>query len=156
MLKALLNKGGAGKSIDRAETAARLGRLMRHHQTIMHAYDRATRSAASPQFAAGLELLNKTTRADIGKISELILSSGHAPPLGTEFETVDFGAEPDDSVHARALLDLDRRYVEMLESELDARHMLRTVATIENTLANTRMRIDTIRRMGEKLRLGVR
>ena len=156
MLKALLNKGGAGKSLNRAETAARLGRLMRHHQSIMHAYDAAIRDTPSPEVAAGLELLNKTSRADIGKLSELILSNGHAPPSGSDFDPPDFGEADDDGARGRRLLDLERAYVDMLEAELDEKHRLRTVATIENTLTNTRHRIQTIQRMSEKLRLGIR
>lgn len=156
MLKAILNKGGAGKSITRAETAERLSALMHHHHELMYAYDAVAAHAGPGQLAAGLEVLNKTSRADIGKLSEIVLSNGGTPPLGTNIDPEAVEVKASDSDNVQHLLDLERAYRDALKEESDVKHTFRAVATLENTLKNTENRIQVIQRMGDKLRLGLR
>lgn len=146
MLKAILNKGGAGKSISRAETADRLSALMRRYNEIMFAYDAAA-SVSSTETADALEQVVHGVRDDVGKLSELILSAGAVPPLGTDIEPGDVSVGRDEAEALAAVTRLERAFEDALKGESGVKHYLRTIATLDNTLARTRDRIQTLERL---------
>lgn len=140
MLKALLNKGGAGKSISRVETAERLSALMRSYNELMYSYDAAI-GVASETPAEGLEELARVVRDDIGKLSELILSAGGIPPSGTDIEPENVSVGNSEDERLETLMRLEREFGEALKAESAVRHQLRVVAGLDNTSARTSERL---------------
>jgi hypothetical protein len=146
MLKALLNKGGAGKSISRVETAERLSALMRSYNEIMYSYDAAI-GFASESTAEGLEKLARVVRDDIGKVSELILSAGGIPPSGTEIEPENVSVGNSEEECLETLNRLERAFGDSLKAESAVRHHLRVVAGLDNTSARTSERLAGLQQL---------
>lgn len=146
MLKALLNKGGAGKSISRVETAERLSALMRSYNEIMYSYVAST-GISSEITAEGLEKLARVVRDDIGKLSELILSAGGIPPSGTEIEPEDVTVGNSEEECLETLMRLERAFGEALKAESAVRHQLRVIAGLDNTSARTTERLAGLQQL---------
>jgi hypothetical protein len=144
MLKALLNKGGAGKSISREETSDRLSVLLRQYNEIMYSYDAAIKLTIDGEQSLRLEESNRGIRDDIAKLSELILSCGGSPPLGTDMEPGDAAVGADWTQALSHLMELEASFLERLKAEKKTPHMLRTAATIETTIAGTRSRQEIL------------
>lgn len=147
MFKAILNKGGAGKSISRDETAERLSGLIRRYNDIMYTYDAAS-AVASETVAEGLNQLSRVVRDDIGKLSELVLSAGGVPPTGTDIEPGDVSAGDSESDALKTLIRIEREFAEALRAESAAKHQLRVVAGLDNTSARTKERLAGLEKLG--------
>ena len=144
MLKALLNKGGAGKSISRSETANRLCDLLQQYNRLMFTYDAAINKTGDAELATRLDGINHGVRDDVAKWSELILSNGIAPPLGTDIETAEIEAEEEWSDVISVLVSREEAFSGSLKDEKRVNHGLRTVALLDNTSTNTKSRLSRL------------
>ncbi len=147
----LLNKGGAGKSMSRARTAAEASKLMTCHIELLQTYDALADATGSESDTAELvSALQKELRDDIPKLSEIILSSGRVPPreasplVGDDVESL-----------LHAIDDGERSLRRDLEDQILLKHHLRSIAVFKNLLANTEHRIGEIRTMARQLSLTV-
>jgi hypothetical protein len=136
----LLNRGGAGKSLTRAETAAEISSLISRNIALLRSYDELAGHLASegPE-AASVQTLAKGHRVDIAKLSEIVLSNMGVPPR--EAEPV--GGNDLGSL-VRNLADGERSLREELENQLTKKHHRRTVAVLETQLANAEERIGIL------------
>lgn len=142
-----LNKGWAGKTLSRAETAARLNPLIRAHCALNHSHECAVRALENREAADKLAALQRMARMDAGKLSEVVLSAGSAPFSGASTEPEAFNPGASDREIARALGKLEGDFEELLRDELEIAHQMRTRAILSAVLANTRNRRKYVRKL---------
>ncbi len=139
---ALLNRGWAGRTMTRQETAARLNPLIRQHAALNHAYRHALGRADDPALADPLAALLKTSRTDVGKLKETVFSAG-----ATAYNATDLAPE-DYALDAEApLADLQKReqqFQDALSDEKDENHQMRTRAILAVVRTNSRARLDVL------------
>jgi len=82
--EAILNRGWAGKTITRAETVERLNPILLQFLKLNHNYQYVIRSHSDSALTDALKRVQKTARADVGKLSETVLSCGGTPENGTK------------------------------------------------------------------------
>ena len=82
----LLQKGWAGKTISRAETVDRVNPVIHRLIALNQHYDAFLRSSQGEGLDAQLASLQKTARADVGKLAETVFSCGGTPYNGTDLE----------------------------------------------------------------------
>ncbi len=143
MTNFLLNRGGAGKSITRHETAEAMGDLVRPLTSIVRTYEllegRTGDSGADEKIAAS----QSRTRSDIAKLSEIILSTGGVTPRQAE----PFSSSDETDTLIRALNEAERAFRDSLESSLKMKHHYRTIAVLETLHKNTEERIRLVREL---------
>lgn len=151
--EALLNRGWAGKTLSRSETVDRLNPLIRQHIELNHHYGAAIRHCDDERVVDVLERLQKTARADVGKLSETILSSGGTPYNGTDLSPKDFTLEGSLSDLFEELHDLETAFNDALAEEIDLEHQMRTRGVLEAVKSNSQDRLNALaalqRRIGE-------
>ncbi len=147
-----LNKGWAGRTLSRQETVERLNPLIRRHYELNHAYEHAIRTLDDRNAAGQLNVLQKIARADIGKLSETVLSAGGVSYNGTDLEPGDFDLGADASVVLNELKRLESEFAERLEAELEEEHQIRTRAILRAVLGNSRARLDYVRDLARNAR----
>lgn len=143
----LLNKGWAGKTLSREETAARLNPVIRSHCALNHSHEYAARSLEDRDAAGKLSTLQRTARMDIGKLSEVVLSAGGVPFNGTEMEPEDFNLGKCDSDIVAALRNLESDFKKLLHAELGMEHQMCTRAILDVVLKNTHVRLEYVRKL---------
>ena len=143
----LLNKGWAGKTLSREETAARLNPVIRSHCALNHSHEYAVRTLENRDAAEKLSTLQRTSRMDAGKLSEVVLSAGGVPFNGTEMEPEDFDLGACDSDIVTALRNMENDFEKLLHTELGMEHQMRTRAILEVVLKNTRIRLEYVRKL---------
>lgn len=143
----LLNKGWAGKTLSREETAGRLNPVIRSHCALNHSHEYAVRALENRDAAEQLSTLQRTARMDVGKLSEVVLSAGGVPFNGTEMEPEDFDLGKCDSDIVTELRNMERDFEKSLHAELDMEHQMRTRAILEAVLKNTRVRLGYVRKL---------
>ena len=143
----LLNKGWAGKTLSREETAGRLNPVIRSHCALNHSHEYAVRALEDRNAAGKLSTLQRTARMDVGKLSEVVLSAGGVPFNGTEMEPEDFDLGKCDSDIVTGLRNMERDFEKLLHAELDMEHQMRTRAILEVVLKNTRVRLEYVRKL---------
>lgn len=141
-----LNKGWAGRTLSREETAERINPIIRKHYELNHSYEHAIRTIGNREAAERMNTLQKTARADIGKLSETVLSAGHAPYTATELDPDDFNIGSDDQTIFDRLTELESDFASLLEDELKLEHQIRTRAVLSVVHRNSRARLDFLRR----------
>ena len=132
----LLNRGGAGKSLSRAQTAAEMSKLMIRHIELLRTYDALIESIGNDASIENLKALQQDNRADISKLSEIILSSGGVPPR----EGMLLAGDGADAL-IKSVNNAERELRSDIEEQLEQKHHLRTLAIMETLLANTQLRI---------------
>lgn len=147
-----LNKGWAGRTLSRQVTVERLNPLIRRHYELNHAYEHAIRTLDDRNAAGQLNVLQKIARADIGKLSETVLSAGGVSYNGTDLEPGDFDLGADGSVVLNELKRLESEFAERLEAELEEEHQIRTRAILRAVLGNSRARLDYVRDLARNAR----
>lgn len=142
--EALLNRGWAGQTLSRSETVEHLNPLIQQHIELNHHYEAAIRTCDDERVVDVLERLQKTARADVGKLSETVLSCGGTPYNGTDLE-------PDDFTVTGSLLDLfedlhamETEFSEALGDELDLEHQMRTRGVLEAVKSNSTDRLNAL------------
>lgn len=144
--EALLNRGWAGKTISRAETVERLNKLLLQHLKLNHYYQYVIRSHSDPEVTEALARVQKTSRADVGKLSETILSCGGTAENGTDLDPDDFQLGPDELEMLSQLEDRETEYNGALTREIDeVEHQMRTRGILEAVRSNSTDRLELVR-----------
>jgi len=141
MTNFILNRGGAGKSITRHETAAAMSDLVVPLIGIMRTYEHLATLIHDEEAGTRIEVTQNRTRNDIAKLSEIILSTGGVTPRGAD--PVDSSENPDMTI--RRLNEAEREFRQALENSLKLKHHYRTIAVLETLLKNTEERITLVR-----------
>lgn len=147
---AFLNKGWAGKTISRQETAERINPIIRRHSELNHAYSYAIDHVSERETASELEALQKTARADVGKLSETVLSAGAASYNGVELEARDFALAEDEGEMVRQLKEQEEQFQQLVSDELKENHQIRTRAILSVVQANSQARLEYLRGLAKK------
>ncbi len=152
VLKPILNRGGAGYSMTRAESAAALNPLVEQHSRLILAYDAALRHLAERDLAARLGEGMNRLRTELAKLKETVLSLAGTPPNGVRLDPeVHLGDTDAEIVHR--LDDLERGYRDALTDALDLPHQqLRTTAILENNLKGSDARLGTLHPFATRMR----
>ena len=141
----LLGRGWAGKTISRSETVERLNPLVRQHIELNHYYRAALRSHGDPAVAEALQRVQKTARADVGKLTETIHSCGGTPYNGTDLKSEDFVLEDDDTEMLQTLQNMEREFHDALVHERNnVEHQMRTRGLLEALTSNSEERIELL------------
>jgi len=143
MTNFLLNRGGAGKSITRNETAEAMGDLVRPLTSIVRTYERLAENVGDDQAAGKIAASQNRTRSDVAKLSEIILSTGGITPR--DAEPLSSSDDPDTLI--RALNAAERGFRDSLEESLKMKHHYRTIAVLETLHKNTEERIRLVREL---------
>lgn len=142
---AFLNKGWAGRTLSRQETADRINPLLRRHHELNHRYEQAIRTVGDREAAQTISTFQKTARADVGKLSETVLSAGHPAYTGVDLEAETFKMEGDEAAIIRQLLESESEFEQLLSDELGLEHQIRTRAVLSVVLENSRSRLEFLR-----------
>lgn len=141
----LLGRGWAGKTISRSETVDRLNPLVRQHIELNHYYRAAIRSHSEPAVREALERVQKTARADVGKLSETIHSCGGTPYNGTDLKAEDFSLDGSDAALLSELQDLEQDFRDAVAHERDnVEHQMRTRGVLEAVRSNSTERLELL------------
>ncbi len=152
MLKELaFQKGWAGITISRAETAERLNPIMREQVIVNRSYDAVIKSVDDKEASLALAALQKTSRMNAGKIAETIHSCGIAAFNGTELNPDDFHLGTG-SAALEQLQELDASFLELLNAELSIEHQMRTRAILGVLRASTEERLAELRSQLKRIR----
>jgi type I site-specific restriction endonuclease len=143
--EALLNRGWAGKTITRAETVERLNPLVRQFLRLNHNYQYVIRSHADSAVTKALKRVQKTARADVGKLSETILSCGGTPENGTEMKADDVDLGDDNVGMLRQLRDLETDLNDAVGREREEiEHQMRTRGILDALKSNSAERLELL------------
>lgn len=143
--EALLNRGWAGKTITRAETVERLNPLIRQFLRLNHNYQSLIRSHSEPAVTEALERVQKTARADVGKLSETVLSCGGTPENGIDLTDDDVELDGDELTMIHQLRELETALNEAITEELDdVEHQMRTRGILEAIKSNSSERRELL------------
>jgi len=143
----LLNKGWAGRTLSRSETVDRLNPVIHSLTALMHAYDRAL-TGLDGEIHASLSDTQKLLRADIGKLSETVLSGGGVAYTGVDQEPGGSPSSDDPAEILAGLLREEESFRETLDGEREVEHQIRTRAVLENVARNSSERVRLVRRLG--------
>ncbi len=143
--EAILNRGWAGKTITRSKTVERLNPLILQFLKLNHSYQCVIRSHSDSALTEALQRVQKTARADVGKLSETVLSCGGTPENGTDLEASDFDLGNDELDMLYQLEDLETGFNQTLEHELDdVEHQMRTRGILEAVKSNSSERLELL------------
>lgn len=153
MLKELfLQKGWAGKTISRAETIDRLNPIVERFIRLNYTYDAAERDCSDADLTAGVKSLQKTARADVGKLAETIFSCGGVAYSGTNLEPGDFSAGHSDVEIVDRLIGDEQDFQHAIAGEDEIEHQMRTRAILSVVKSNSDKRLDFLREINKKVR----
>lgn len=146
-LRPVLNKGGAGNYITRAESVERLRPLIADQLTLLRDYDhvakRLQNAGASLRFQ---EVVLPNIRTELNKLYETILSLGGSAPTGAEMDWTASGLDGSDSELVKALLDRDQAFGDRMREEMEAvHHQERTRAIIGHNADKSNDRLNMLR-----------
>jgi hypothetical protein len=143
--EALLGRGWAGKTITRAETVERLNPLLLQFLKLNHYYQYVIRSHSDAAVTEALKRVQKTARADVGKLSESILSAGGTPENGTDLEPETFTLGNDELEMLYQLEDLETEFRDALTHERkEVEHQMRTRGILEALKSNSSERLELL------------
>lgn len=143
--EALLGRGWAGKTLSRAETAERLNLLIEHQSKLNRKYGYVIRNHGDERVVDVLERLQKTSRVDVAKLSETVLSCGGTPYSGTDLQPSDFDLGDDPLTMLQHLEGLETDFHEALAHELDeVEHQMRTRGVLEAIQSNSTDRLNAL------------
>ena len=141
----LLGRGWAGKTVSRAETVERLNPLLLQFLKLNHNYEYVIRSHSDTAATEALKRVQKTARADVGKLNETILSCGGSPENGTNLEPEDFDLGTDEIEMLYRLEDLETEFNEALVHERkELEHQMRTRGILEALKSNSDERLTLL------------
>lgn len=144
-LRPILNKGGAGRYISRAESIDRLLPITDRHLALLREYDGAMAALPAGPDRERLAAMMPYLRTEIAKISETILSLGGTPATGVSHEPATATAGDARSVF-KGLLDAETTFGRALREEIDAvHHHERTRAILGHNAEASDARIDLLR-----------
>lgn len=144
---AFLNKGWAGRTLSRQETVEQINPLLRRNHELNLRYEHAVRALDDREAAETINTFMKTARADVGKLSETVLSAGQPAYTGVDLEPTDFEFGDDDHSIVEELLEAEERFQQLLADEFELEHQMRTRAVLSVVRENSRVRLDFLRRL---------
>ena len=145
-LRPLLNKGGAGRYISRAESVERLMPIAERHLDILRAYDRELAAMPDGPAKEQVEAMMPYLRTEVSKVSETILSLGGTPPSGAGRGPVGAPAGGTDRDRVQGFLDAEKDFGAALRQEVDeVHHQERTRAILEHNADASTARTDLLR-----------
>ncbi|HLA63225.1 MAG TPA: hypothetical protein VK610_02280 [Rhodothermales bacterium] len=152
LLRPLLNRGGAGYTISRAETADRLRPLVARHLELLRSYSAALPRLRRLPGGESIAGLMPYLRTDLSKLYESVYSAGGTAPTGTE---TDFGAADAGSDHRVLdhLLNAEKATRAAAFDEIDAvHHQERTRAILKLLVNGSEARLDRLREVATNVR----
>ena len=145
-LRPILNKGGAGRYISRAESAERLVPIAERHLDLLRAYDRELAALPDGPAREQIEAMMPYLRTEVSKMSETILSLGGTPPSGAGRGPVGAPTGGADRDRVQGFLDAEKDFGGALRDEVDAvHHQERTRAILEHNAHASASRVDLLR-----------
>ncbi len=146
-LRPVLNRGGAGRYISRAESIERLLPVAVRHLDLLYAYTGILPAIADAAARARAEAIMPYLRTEVSKIYETILSFGGTAPTGVARDPE--GSAPagrTDADHLDALLAAERDFGAALTEEAEAvHHQERTRAILNHNAGGSAQRLDVLR-----------
>jgi len=143
--EAILGRGWAGKTISRAETVDRINPLILQLLKLNHNYQYVIRSHSDSAVCEALKRVQKAARADVGKLTETVLSCGGSPENGTDLESEDFNLGTDELEMLSQLEDLETEFNEAVTHERqNVEHQMRTRGFLEAVKSNSTERLDLL------------
>ena len=143
----LLQKGWAGKTISRAETAERVNALIRPLVDLLHLYNNALEDSADGTDLSAVQQAMPILRADIGKLAETVHSSGVVAYSGAE----QMGASPlEKESNWSAVLESEAAYSGVVSEEKEIEHQMRTRAILANIVTNSGRRQELVKQILER------
>jgi hypothetical protein len=150
ILRPFLNKGGAGRSLSRADTIEALNPLVVHHGALIDSYNEALRLLSDRQVAQDIERVMNRLRTELVKLKETVLALGGVPPNGVGRAAVEPLGSNDSDV-LRALGEREAAYRDALRDALGyPHHQIRTIAILENNVTGSSERLRMIRPLAER------
>jgi len=149
--EALLNRGWAGQTLSRSDTVEHLNPLIRQHIELNRHYDAAIRACNDERVVDVLERLQKTARADVGKLSETVLSCGGTAYNGADLSPDDFTLEGSLTDFFEELHGLETDFNDALADELDLEHQMRTRGVLEAVKSNSTDRLNALKALHRRL-----
>jgi type I site-specific restriction endonuclease len=141
----LLGRGWAGKTISRADTVEHLNPLLLQFLKLNHNYEYVIRSHSDRAVVDALKRVQKTARADVGKLNETILSCGGSPENGTDLEPENFNLGNDELEMLYQLQDLETEFNEALTRQRnEVEHQMRTRGILEALKSNSTERLELL------------
>ena len=152
IVKSLMFRGGAGRSMTREETVDALVPLVRRHHDLLHTYDAAIRQLDDRDIAARLNDGMNRARTELAKLKETIFSLAGTPPNGTDLDP-DIRLGDSDAEIMHALDDAERAYRDALNDTLGMAHQqLRTTAILENNVTGSDARLGVLHPIVTRMR----
>lgn len=143
--EAFLQKGWAGKTLSRTETIERLNPLLERMLPLMHTHRYVIDHVSDATVSEQLETMHKTLRADIGKVTETVLSCGGVPYTGVELDPAAVRPGDTDDAMLFTALDEEQAFHDALQAEADQPHQMRTRAILGAVAANSAARLDALK-----------
>lgn len=143
----ILQKGWAGKTISRAETADRVNRLIRPLVELLRLYNAAIADTGDSANLSAVQQVMPILRADIGKLAETVHSAGAVAYSGAEQTDVSFAELEIDWSN---VLENEAVYSERVSDEKAIEHEMRTRAVLANIVANSVRRQELVKQILEQ------
>ena len=137
-----LQKGWAGRTIDRAETNDLINPMIQTMNELMPLYLAAGDTTSNAGVKEGIETSLRTLRMDIGKMCEIVFSCGGVANSGTDLETADFmlGDGLSDAIAAK-----EQELRDALDAQENIEHQMRSRAILLNVDTNQKARMNAVR-----------
>ncbi len=152
LVRLLFNRGGIGPAMSRAETVEHVNPLIEQHMRLNRSYERVTALLDDVEIAGDLKRLQKTARADVGKLSETVLSAGGVAYNGVELRTWTPDLGTTDAERLAQLLEMEQAFQDDLNEELELNHQIRTEAILEVVQSNSGERLGTLKKVARTAR----
>lgn len=144
----ILQKGWAGTTFSRPETVARLNPITQKLIELNSAYEYAIEHLIERDVAKRLEDFQRTSRTDIAKLRESVLSCGGVPRMGVDLDDVTLDA--DDAGMLRQLRDMETSFLETVEAEQKENHQIRSRAILGVVNTSSQERLTYLRDRAKK------
>ncbi|GMQ81426.1 MAG: hypothetical protein BMS9Abin05_0857 [Rhodothermia bacterium] len=143
----VLQKGWAGKTISRVETAERVNALIRPLVDLLLLYNDSLRVSADSTDMSAVQQAMPILRADIGKLAETVHSSGAVAYSGAE----PTGASPPGKEsNWSAVLEREAAFSDTVSKEKEIEHQMRTRAILANVVTNSIHRQELVKQILEQ------
>lgn len=138
----ILQKGWAGRTIDRAETIERINPMIQTMTELMHLYMAAAENTANTDLGQRIDASLRTLRMDIGKMCEIVFSCGGVAYSGTDLDTADFrlGNGLPGAIESK-----EQELRTALETQESVEHHMRSRAILLNVDTNQKTRMNDVR-----------
>ena len=158
-LRPLLNKGGAGRYISRAESVERLQPMAARHLDLLYAYSGIVPTLADSAVRERLDALMPYLRTEVAKIYEPILSLGGSARTGVDRAPggthAGLSASSRDADRVQALIDAEHRFAGALRDEIDVvHHQERTRAILGHNAEASDSRLGVLREIASDFSRG--